>query len=132
MNVKQLLISTLVVGVLANVFDGVLFGVVFKSTLDGIAGANNDPSLIVWYISSDFALALILAWFYGIVRGSFSSGAKFGMVTGIVVSFPMQLVMGAMIKGWPLWFSVVGTIISIAEFTIYGLLIGLLNKPKAA
>lgn len=132
MNLKQLAISTVLVGIVLNAMDTIVYGFALKSTFAGIAGFHNDAGMLPWFIVGDFIGALVMSWFYGIVRGSFSSGSKFGMVTGIVMTFPGMLVINMMITGSPYYLGWIFVIYGVVEYTIAGTVLGMLNKPKAA
>ena len=132
MNIKQLLLGTLVVGLVANICDMVFYGFLLSPVLKGIEGMNQDEGMLKWFIIGDFVFVFMVTWYYGIVRGSFSSGLKFGVITGFFLSFPMQLFWGMMMKGHPYWLSWVNVVYGVLWGAIVGWVLGMLFKPKAA
>jgi hypothetical protein len=136
MSTKQLLLGTLIIGVIANILDFPIHGVMLDATYKSIAGFTSNPSMIPWFIFGDFVAALVFTWYFGRVHSSFEKSTKggmmYGLYTGILVSIPMNMVFGMMVKGFPYWLSWGWTVITIVELMIYGAILGMLVRPKTA
>ncbi len=132
MSAKRLLLGTVILGVVMNLLDVLLHGFALASINPTIEGARMEDWMMPWFIVGDFISALMLTWFYGIVRGSFSSGWKFGAVTALVFSFPYQLMNGMMIKGFPYWLSWVFIAVMVIEWGIFGCILDRLFQRKTA
>ena len=78
MSAKRLLLGTVVLGVVMNLLDVLVHGFALASINPTIEGARMEDWMMPWFVVGDFISAFMLTWFYGIVRGSFSSGWKFG------------------------------------------------------
>ncbi len=137
MNVKKLLLATVVVGVLANVLDWVVHGMVLKGLYYSHMQSlfNPDPP-IGWFIFGDFVAALVFVWVYDRVYGSFGGGPKggatYGLYAGILVNFPMWLFAAGMYVGFPYGLAWIWVIVGIIYAVILGAVAGAIYKKESA
>ena len=92
MPVSAFLVTAVVVGIVVNVFDFLVHGILLQgplySTLPLMRTDASPPLLIV----TDFVAAVVFVWVYQKVRRSFppgaAGGATFGLYAGMLVNFP--------------------------------------------
>ena len=129
-------LAVLAGGVVANILDGLVFGVFFSSAMANmeIMRHNVNPA---WYVVGDFIAVFVMMWFYARVHGSFTEGSKggatFGLYAGIFASFPLWLFIHLMINGFPYGWSWIFTCYGILWGVIVGATLGsVYKKPVAA
>jgi len=135
MNVKKYLIAALAVGVVVNVFDFVVQGMILQkayySTLTGLFRPEEELSM-PWLIIGDFVAAFVLVFVYDRVYGSFSGGAKggatYGLYAGILVNFPTWIFAHLIFVGFPYALSWIWTILGVVWAVIAGAVAGALYK----
>jgi hypothetical protein len=138
MNLKKLLIAFIAVGVVVNVYDFLVYGVLLRGTLESEPlRAVFKPMVenMVWYIIADFVAALVFVWVYARVYDSFGGGVKggltFGIYGGIFLTFPTAIVIYLSIAGIPYWFSWAWIAIGIVWCIIAGIVAGALYTKQA-
>jgi hypothetical protein len=121
MNSKQLLLAFLILGIIGNVYDTLFHGVMLGPTYATIF---------------DFIGAFLFVWVYSRVTSSFEKnpmgGVMYGFLVGILVTIPGMLYEAVMYKGFPLWLSFAWIAGFIIKFVIYGVVLGMLVRPKKA
>lgn len=138
MSTKHLLLGTLILGVVGNIFDMIFHGGILGSTYATISAMSEmaNKGGMVWFIIADFVGAFLFTWFYSKVQVAFektSNGAMmYGLFLGIVLTIPGMLYESLMYNGFPYWLSWVWVIGGIIHYTIYGLILGMIVKPKKA
>lgn len=79
-NLVRVLIGGLVAGVIINIGEFILNGVLLADDLNAAMAALNrppvDPSMIVWFVLFGFGFAMILVWTYAAIRPRFGPGVK--------------------------------------------------------
>ena len=133
MNVKKLLIATVVLGVVWNVLDflvhGMLLQGLYYSKLPSLFRADVSPG---YFVAGDFVAALVFVWVYDRVYGSFASGAKggatYGFYAGVLVSFPSWILNNLLFVGFPYSLSWIWTVAGILFGVIGGAVAGALYK----
>jgi len=137
MNVKKLLIATLVVGVVANVLDFIVHGLILQGAFySKLTTLFRTDMPMGWFIFGDFVGALVLVWVYDRVYGSFAGGLKggalYGLYAGILVNFPTWLFASGMYVGFPYGLAWIWTIWGILWTVILGAVAGVLYQKKEA
>src|SRR5258705_10499199 len=101
-NLKGGIIGGLVAGVVLNIFDSVLFGVVLKNDMAASMQALNLPvmsnSVIPWYVFVDFLFGIALVWVYAAIRPRFGAGPATALKAGLIGWLVFNLV-----RGWFYW-----------------------------
>jgi hypothetical protein len=132
MNVKKLLIATVIVGVVLNVFDFVVHGMLLRGTYESLPDLFAQNDSVAGFVIGDFVFALVFVWFYDRVRSSFgegtANGAKLGFYVGVLLGFPAQLFAPMMFVGFPYalgweWVAVtilVGVLAGATAGAVYG------------
>jgi hypothetical protein len=102
-NMQKVLIGGLIAGVVLNVIDTVLYGVVLKTQMAAAMQALGKPAMtnaqIPWFVFLDFVAGIFLVWLYAAIRPRFGAGpgtaAKAGVAAWFVGSLLVTLFM------WP-------------------------------
>ena len=86
-NLKGVIVGGLVAGVVLNIFDFVLFGVVLKDDMAAAMQALGRPpmpdSLIPWFVFLDFLWGIFLVWLYAAIRPRFGAGPGTAVKAGL-------------------------------------------------
>jgi hypothetical protein len=136
MNVLKFLIAALVVGVVMNVLDFVVHGMILQGAYySQLTGLFRQDAPMAWFIIGDFVVALVFVWVYDRVHGSFGGGwkggATYGLFAGILVNFPTWLFANLMYVGFPYSLAWILTIYGILWTVIAGAVAGMLYKKEA-
>ena len=103
MNLQKILKATLVVGIVANILDALIHGVILKDYYAGFAIFNQEMSM-GWLVFGDFVAALVFVWVYDRVQGSFGGGPKggamYGLYAAILLNFPTWIFSSMLIIGF--------------------------------
>src|SRR5258706_4239289 len=87
-NLKGVIIGGLVAGVVLNVFDSVLFGVVLRNDMAAATQALTLPVMsnivIPWYVFVDFLFGIALVWVYAAIRPRFGAGPATAVKAGLI------------------------------------------------
>jgi hypothetical protein len=102
-NMQKVLIGGLIAGLVLNVIDTVLYGVVLKAQMAAAMQALGKPAMsnaqIPWFVFLDFVAGVFLVWLYAAIRPRFGAGpgtaAKAGVAAWFVGSLLVNLFM------WP-------------------------------
>ncbi len=77
-NMQKVLIGGAIAGVVLNVIDFVLFGMVLKDQMAAAMTAINRPAMtnaqIPWFVFLDFVAGVFLVWLYAAIRPRFGAG----------------------------------------------------------
>ena len=136
MNVKKLLLATLVVGIVANVLDFIVHGQILQGAYySKMPSLFRQDSPMVWFIIGDFVAALVFIWVYDRVYGSFGggpkSGATYGFYAGVLLNFPTWLYNAGVYVGFPYALSWIWVIWGIIYMVILGAVAGAMYKKEA-
>ena len=87
-NLKGVIIGGLVAGVVLNVFDYVLFGVVLRNDMAAAMQAMNQPpmsdSVIPWYVFLDFLFGIFIVCLYAAIRPRYGAGPMTAARAGLM------------------------------------------------
>ena len=91
-NLKGVIIGGLVAGVVLNVVDFILFGVVLKDQMAAMMQAMGKPAIssgqMIYFTFLDFLFGIFIVWVYAAIRPRFGAGpgtaVKAGLVTWVV------------------------------------------------
>ncbi len=90
-NMQKLLIGGLIAGVVLNVIDSVLFGVVLKDQMAAAMTSINRPAMtnaqIPWFVLLDFVAGVFLVWLYAAIRPRFGAGPGTAAKAGVAAWF---------------------------------------------
>jgi hypothetical protein len=92
---RRLLLATLVSGIVMNGLDGLVNGVLFLEEFRANAvrlgldpAAAQSPLGLVTWVALDFVFAFVLAWIYGVLRRTDTSGVATALKAGAVLYVP--------------------------------------------
>jgi len=126
-NMQKVLIGGLIAGVVLNVIDSVLFGVLLKDQMAAAMTSINRPAMtnaqIPWFVFLDFVGGIYLVWLYAAIRPRYGAGpataAKAGFAGWFMGSLLVTLFM------WPQH-------LMPTNLTIIMLVVALVEWPLAA
>ena len=88
-NLKGVIIGGLVAGVVLNIVDFTLFGVILKDEMAAMMAAMNKPpmasSTMMWFVFLDFLFGIFLVWVYAAIRPRFGAGPGTAVKAGLLV-----------------------------------------------
>ena len=88
-NLQRVILGGLVAGVVLNVFDFVLYGVVFKDDYNAALQALGKPamadSMVMWFVALDFLFGIFLVWLYAAIRPRFGAGPGTAVKAGLAM-----------------------------------------------
>ena len=94
-NMRKVIIGGLIAGVVLNVIDTVLYGVVLKDQMAAAMTAMNKPAMsnaqIPWFVFLDFVFGVFLVWAYAAMRPRFGAGPGTAAKVGVAVWFAAGL-----------------------------------------
>jgi len=133
MKTSRFWIAVAVGGVVANIFDYVVHGMILENAYySKMTELMNQMANPTWYVVGDFVAVFVLAWVFDKVGGSFGGGAKggatFGLYAGVLVNFPMGIFLHLMFKGFPYSLSWLWMVLGIIWYVIVGAILGALYK----
>src|SRR5688500_19871690 len=103
-NMQKVIVGGLVAGVVLNVIDTVLFGVVLKDDMAAAMTALNKPAMsnaqIPWFVFLDFVAGVFLVWLYAAIRPRFGAGPGTAVKAGIAGWFVASLLVTLFM--WPM------------------------------
>jgi hypothetical protein len=131
MNVKKLLLATVVVGVVMNIVDFVVQGQLLAGLYANLPLFQKEPK-IHWLVVGDFVTALVFVWVYDKVRSSFGAGfgggALYGLYAGILINFPTWIFAHLLFEGFPYSLSWTWTLVGVVWCVIAGAVAGAVYK----
>ena len=95
-NMQKVIVGGLVAGVLLNVVDTVLFGIVLKDQMAAALAAANRPPMtnaqIPWFVFLDFVCGVFLVWLYAAIRPRFGAGPGTAVKAGLAAWFAIGVI----------------------------------------
>ena len=90
-NMQKVLVGGLVAGVVLNVVDFLLYGMMLKTQMAAAMQALGKPpvadSMIPWFVLLDFVAGVFLVWLYAAIRPRFGPGPGTAVKAGLAVWF---------------------------------------------
>lgn len=103
-DMQKVIIGGLVAGVVLNVVDFVVFGVVLKDQMAAAMQALGKPPMsnaqIPWFVFVDFVAGVFLVWLYAAIRPRFGAGPGTAVKAGIAGWFAAGLLVALFM--WPM------------------------------
>jgi hypothetical protein len=104
MPVSKLLVTAMVVGIVVNVYDFLIHGIVLQGPLYSKLPLMRTDASLPLLIVTDFVAAVVFVWVYQRVRSSFppgaGGGALFGLYAGVLVNFPTWIACYLLLNGF--------------------------------
>ncbi len=132
MNVKNILLATVAVGVVMNVVDFLVHANLLKGYYAQFASLFRPDAPVPWLVVGDFVAALVFVVVYDRVFSSFGGGPKggatFGLYAGVLVNFPTWIFSYLLIAGFSYGLAWVWTVLGIVWGVIAGAVAGAVYK----
>ena len=124
-NWSRVILGGLLAGVVLNVVDWLLYGVLlakdYAAAMQALGKQGSMDNLIPLYVLLDFVMGIALLWVYAAIRPRFGASAKTGIIAGLAVWFfvaflhalgeaPMQL--------FPQRLYVIGVVVALFQLPI--------------
>ena len=122
---QKVLIGGLIAGVVLNIVDYVLYGVVLKAQMAAAMQALGKPAIagntILWFVILDFVVGVFLVWLYAAIRPRYGAGPATAVKAGLAAWFLGGLVQAAFM--WPMAImphnlTVISTAVMLVEFPL--------------
>jgi hypothetical protein len=88
-NWSRVILCGLLAGIVLNVFDGAVYGKLLAADVEAMMRALGKPPLaksaMVWFITCDFLLGIVLLWFYAAIRPRFGAGPRTAVIAGVAM-----------------------------------------------
>ncbi len=125
-------LAVLAAGVVVNVYDFVMHGMILGNTYKSMPEVFNQTENPTWFIVGDFVAVLVFAWFYDKVYASFGGGTMgglmYGLYAGVLVSFPTWIFNHLIFAGFPYGMAWQITLLNIIWGVIAGAVLGAIYK----
>lgn len=130
-------LAVLAGGVVANIFDFLLHGMILQNAYYGaMPELFNQEANPAWFIFGEFVAVFVFVWVYDKVYGSFGGGLKGGLMYGlyaaVLVNFPTWLFMSVFIKGFPYVLAWIWILSGIGWGVVLGAVVGAMYKKGEA
>jgi hypothetical protein len=104
MPVSKLLVTAIVVGLVVNVYDFLIHGILLQGALYSKLPLMRPDASVPLLIVNDFVAAVVFVWVYQRVRPNFAPGAAggalFGLYAGVLVNFPTWIACYLLLNGF--------------------------------
>ncbi len=125
-NLQRVILGGLLAGVVLNVVDYILYGVVLAADFNAAMQAlgkqtMNTPGMIAWFVFLDFIYGIVLLWLYAAIRPRFGPGPKTAVCAGLAMWVLIALLhtMGEAPMGLlPQRLYVIGTVVALVEYPL--------------
>jgi hypothetical protein len=88
-NLQRVILGGLVAGVVLNIVDFILYGVVFKDDYNAALQALGKPAMtnnmVMWFVALDFLFGIFLVWLYAAIRPRFGAGPGTAVKAGLAM-----------------------------------------------
>jgi len=137
MKLQKLLVATVVLGVVWNVLDFVVHGMILSgSYYSQLTALFRQDVPIAWFVIGDFIAAFVFVWIFDRLSGGFGGGPKggatYGLYAGILVNFPTWIFAHLLYVGFPYGLAWIWTIYGIIAFVIAGAVTGTMYKKSTS
>ena len=135
MNMRRILVGTIVLGIVGNAIDWLLNTYVWASMMSAMTWVNPSPPMM-WIIIANFAAAFMfmLMWdrFSGSVGGGAGAGFRLGLFAGAFINFPAVLGWQLYIKGFEYTTAWKFMVVGILWYGVLGIVASMLDGKKAS
>lgn len=124
-NLQRVIVGGLVAGVVLNVVDFILWGVVMKDDMTAAMAALGKPpisdSMVMWFVALDFLYGIFLIWLYAAIRPRFGAGPRTAVIAGVAawVGLGLLYTLGQAPMGiFPQNMMIIGTIVMLVQWPV--------------
>ncbi|HEY3219149.1 MAG TPA: hypothetical protein VGJ80_00330 [Gemmatimonadales bacterium] len=124
-NMQKVLVGGLIAGVVLNVIDSVLFGVLLKDQMAAAMTSINRPAMtnaqIPWFVFLDFVAGVFLVWLYAAIRPRYGAGPATAAKAGVAAWFLGSLLVTLFM--WPMHLmpqnlTIITTLVTLVEWPL--------------
>jgi uncharacterized membrane protein len=139
MNIGRIILGGFVGGLIINVVEQVVHGIVLRDRWDEVMKkvtehpVGTQAMVLLWIIG--FVIGVALAWLYAAIRPRYGAGPKTAIVASIYLWIVSSLLWVVGLTPWNLWprdLSLISLVVSLIEYIVAGLVAGYLYREQAA
>jgi hypothetical protein len=139
MNIGRIILGGFVGGLIINVVEQVVHGIVLRDRWDEVMKkvtehpVGTQAMVLFWIIG--FVIGVALAWLYAAIRPRYGAGPKTAIVASIYLWIVSSLLLVVGLTPWNLWprdLSLISLVVSLIEYIVAGLVAGYLYREQAA
>ena len=126
-NVARVILGGLVAGLVLNVIDFVMYGMVLKADFDNALHALGRPpvnnNMIMIFVGLDFLFGIWMVWLYAAIRPRFGAGPKTAVIAGVALwffVFLLHAVGEAPLGLFPMRLYTIGVIVGLVQYAVAG------------
>ena len=124
-NVQRVVVGGLLVGLVLNVVDYLVYGVMLADDLNAAMQALGKGSIggsaVMWFVLLDFVYGIALIWSYAAIRPRFGAGPRTAVYAGLymwVLIALLHAIGEAPMGFWPRHVAVTGTLVALVLFPV--------------
>ena len=88
-NLQKVIVGGLMAGLVLNLFDFLVYGVLLKNDMNAAMVALGKPAMttnmILWFVFLDFLFGIWLVWLYAAIRPRFGAGPRTAVMAGVAM-----------------------------------------------
>src|SRR5947208_17165753 len=124
-NLQKVIVGGLIAGVVLNIVDFVIFGIVLKDQMAAAITSINRPVMtnaqVPWFVFLDFVAGVFLVWLYAAIRPRFGAGPATAAKAGFAGWFVGLLLVNLFM--WPMHLmpqnlTIITTLVSLVEWLL--------------
>lgn len=138
MNIGRIILGGLVGGLIINVVEQVVHGILLRSGWDeamkkvtGGQPVGTQAIVLFWIIG--FVVGVALAWLYAAIRPRYGAGPKTAVLASVYLWIVSSLILVVSLIPWNLWprdLSIIALVVSLVEYIVAGLVAGYLYREQ--
>lgn len=138
MNIGRILLGGLVGGLIINVVEQVVHGILLRERWDEAMkkvteqAIGTQATVLFWIIG--FVVGVALAWLYAAIRPRYGAGPRTAVIASIYLWIVSSLLLVVGLIPWNLWprvLSIIALVVSLVEYIVAGLVAGYLYREQA-
>ena len=126
-NLGRVLVGGLLAGVVINISEFLLNGVVFADAMNDAMKAMNKPpidnSMIIWFVLLGFGIGFMTVWIYAAIRPRMGAGPGTAVCAALVVwglAYLYPNIFIGIMGLFPAWIMAISTVWGLVEMVIAG------------
>jgi hypothetical protein len=121
----RVVIGGLLAGLIVNISEFILNGVVFAEEMNAAMASLNRPpiaqSMIIWFVVFGFGLGIVLVWLYAAIRPRYGPGVRTALCAGLAIwglAYLYPTLFFLAMKLFPTRLTVISTIWGLGEVLV--------------
>jgi uncharacterized protein YacL len=124
-NLQKVIVGGLIAGVVLNIVDFVIFGVMLKDQMAAAMTSINRPAMtnaqVPWFVFLDFVAGVFLVWLYAAIRPRYGAGPATAAKAGVAAWFVGLLLVNLFM--WPMHLmpanlTIITTVVALIEWPL--------------